>query len=239
MTNKHTIDDIYSALVRYLDTYFIERDLEKTLKLFSTKITGFGTGIDEKAYNLDDFQELFSRDISQAQSTIHYAINKLHIESPQKGVGVVTCELNIKTTILEQELLINNLRLSLLFIKSSKNWLIEHMHISLPTVEHEEQEAYPIKELENRNEVLKRLVDEKTKILKEANQRLEKALNEVKTLRGIIPICSHCKSIRSDDQSWHLIETYIREHSDAEFSHGICPDCVKKIYPDLDINEEK
>jgi hypothetical protein len=62
--------------------------------------------------------------------------------------------------------------------------------------------------------------------------KLECALNEIKTLRGIIPICTHCKNIRADDESWQLIETYISEHSDAEFSHGICPECAKKYYQD-------
>ena len=63
--------------------------------------------------------------------------------------------------------------------------------------------------------------------------------DEIKTLRGIIPICSYCKKIRTDDKSWQLIEAYIREHSDAEFSHGICPECAKKFYPDIEIYEEK
>ncbi|MBW1781484.1 MAG: hypothetical protein JRL30_12185 [Deltaproteobacteria bacterium] len=55
------------------------------------------------------------------------------------------------------------------------------------------------------------------------------ATEEVKTLRGIIPICSSCKKIRDDEGMWNRIETYIREHSEAEFSHGICPECMKKL----------
>ncbi|MBF0530863.1 MAG: PAS domain-containing protein [Deltaproteobacteria bacterium] len=62
---------------------------------------------------------------------------------------------------------------------------------------------------------------------------LEKALNEVKTLRGFISICSNCKKIRTDKGSWEQIEKYIQDHSEASFSHGICPDCVKELYPDL------
>jgi methyl-accepting chemotaxis protein len=61
---------------------------------------------------------------------------------------------------------------------------------------------------------------------------LQQALNEVKTLRGILPICSACKKIRSDQGSWQQIESYIRDHSDAEFTHGICPDCAQRLYPD-------
>ena len=58
------------------------------------------------------------------------------------------------------------------------------------------------------------------------------ALDEVKTLRGIITICSACKKIRTGKESWDQIETYVRAHSEAEFSHGLCPDCIRRLYPD-------
>jgi len=63
-------------------------------------------------------------------------------------------------------------------------------------------------------------------------EELRKTLSEVKTLRGFLPICSSCKKIRSDRGSWQQIESYIRDHSDAEFSHGICPECAKALYPE-------
>lgn len=65
-------------------------------------------------------------------------------------------------------------------------------------------------------------------------KKLEKALSDVKTLGGMLPICSACKRIRDDHGYWNQIETYIRDHSEAEFSHGICPACAKKLYPDFD-----
>ena len=61
---------------------------------------------------------------------------------------------------------------------------------------------------------------------------LQKALVTIKKLHGILPICSSCKKIRDDKGSWNQLETYIREHSEAEFSHGLCPDCAKRLYPD-------
>jgi len=61
-------------------------------------------------------------------------------------------------------------------------------------------------------------------------QHAEKALAEVKTLRGFIPICSSCKKIRNDSGYWQAVDQYIKEHSEAEFTHGICPDCLKKLY---------
>jgi hypothetical protein len=57
-------------------------------------------------------------------------------------------------------------------------------------------------------------------------------LAEVKTLTGIIPICSGCKKIRDDKGFWDQVENYIAHHSLAQFSHGLCPDCIKKYFPE-------
>ncbi|MEY4703974.1 MAG: hypothetical protein RL042_170 [Nitrospirota bacterium] len=67
--------------------------------------------------------------------------------------------------------------------------------------------------------------------LRRSNAELQQALREVKVLRGLIPICASCKKIRNDDGFWQQLEEYIGEHSEAEFSHGICQPCVKKLYP--------
>lgn len=74
--------------------------------------------------------------------------------------------------------------------------------------------------------------------LVQKNAALEKALAEVKALSGLLPICSHCKKIRDDKGYWNQIESYIHKHSEAEFSHGICPECAKKYYPDMDIYDD-
>ncbi|MDH4152820.1 MAG: response regulator [Nitrospira sp.] len=67
--------------------------------------------------------------------------------------------------------------------------------------------------------------------LSRSNEELQQALREVKVLRGLIPICASCKKIRNDGGFWQQIEEYIGEHSEAEFSHGICQPCLKKLYP--------
>jgi PleD family two-component response regulator len=75
------------------------------------------------------------------------------------------------------------------------------------------------------------------KSIEDKNAQLQKALDEVKILSGFLPICSSCKNIRDDKGYWNQIENYISKHSEAEFSHSICPECAKKIYPDLDIHK--
>ncbi len=62
---------------------------------------------------------------------------------------------------------------------------------------------------------------------------LQAALEKVKLLSGFLPICASCKKIRDDQGYWQQIESYIKKHSEAEFSHGICPDCAKVLYPDI------
>ena len=73
----------------------------------------------------------------------------------------------------------------------------------------------------------KRLDAEKERLIGE----LKSALTEIKALRGILPICSSCKKIRDDKGYWQQVEVYVREHSEAEFTHSLCPECAKKLYP--------
>jgi DNA-binding response OmpR family regulator len=61
---------------------------------------------------------------------------------------------------------------------------------------------------------------------------LQAALANIKTLRGLLPICASCKQIRDDRGYWTEVEVYIRDHAEVEFSHGLCPDCAKKLYPE-------
>jgi hypothetical protein len=68
------------------------------------------------------------------------------------------------------------------------------------------------------------------------NKMLQESLSEIEQLRGIIPICSECKNIRSDKGYWHRVEDYIEGHTDVTFSHGTCPECLRKMFPDEDID---
>ena len=75
----------------------------------------------------------------------------------------------------------------------------------------------------------KKIEDERENLI----QELQDALAKIKTLSGLLPICSACKKVRDDNGYWSQIETYISAHSDADFSHSICPDCIKQLYPEL------
>jgi len=94
-------------------------------------------------------------------------------------------------------------------------------------------------ELIHNKENLEEMVQDRTVTLEELNVELEDALCKVKTLSGLLPICAACKKIRDDQGYWNQIELFIRDHSFAEFSHGICPECARKLYPELDLFEDK
>ncbi|NCA83393.1 MAG: hypothetical protein EOM72_11730 [Opitutae bacterium] len=90
-------------------------------------------------------------------------------------------------------------------------------------------------ELRTHKEHLEELVQARTAALEQETRLLQEALANVKVLRGLLPICASCKKIRDDKGYWNQLEGYIQENSDAEFSHGLCPDCVQTLYPDLDL----
>ncbi|MCH7744663.1 MAG: hypothetical protein IIC84_01145 [Chloroflexi bacterium] len=74
---------------------------------------------------------------------------------------------------------------------------------------------------------------EHSRELDESNRALREALDNVKTLRGLLPICASCKSIRDDMGYWNRLESYIEEHTEAEFTHTLCIKCVRNMYPDV------
>lgn len=86
------------------------------------------------------------------------------------------------------------------------------------------------------NERLKLEIDERKKTeekLGELVKELQDALKKVKTLSGLLPICASCKKIRDDRGYWTQVEVYVRDHTEADFTHSICPECAQKLYPDI------
>ncbi len=91
---------------------------------------------------------------------------------------------------------------------------------------------FEIEELRARLQVGVRVLDLQVRLANNVKE-LQETLLEVKTLRGIIPICMHCHKVRRENTDWERIEKYVAEHSEAKFSHGLCPDCHTKYYPEI------
>lgn len=90
---------------------------------------------------------------------------------------------------------------------------------------------FDVGELRARIEVAKRMIETQEQLAAKVRE-LSQALEQIKTLQGILPICSFCKKIRNDQGYWDQVESYIARHSDAHFSHSICPECMKRHYPE-------
>jgi hypothetical protein len=79
----------------------------------------------------------------------------------------------------------------------------------------------------------KKEIEESNAELNQANRELEAAMKEIKTLHGLLPMCSNCKKIRNDQGYWQQVEEYMEHHTQAEFTHSLCPDCISKLYPEI------
>ena len=90
-----------------------------------------------------------------------------------------------------------------------------------------------------RLDALNRILEEKNAMLNRSNRDLEAAISQIDTLNGLLPICSACKKVRDDKGYWSQIEAYIQAHSKAEFTHGICPECAQRLYPDVDLTKDE
>ena len=120
-------------------------------------------------------------------------------------------------------------------IQSYENNLTRYVSlIVIPHIEKEDGAVKGLYMLVSDITERKQIEEERKKIISE----LQEALAKVKTLRGLLPICASCKKIRDDKGYWNRIENYIKDHSEAVFTHGICPECAKELYPKLDLQKD-
>jgi len=130
--------------------------------------------------------------------------------------------------IFEKELNVLEEAKKILSLSVTKDEIIERYSLIINKYEKLLKLIVKVTRISDRTE--SKLIKANEKIEKQ-NRELEKAISEIKTLRGIHPICSYCKKIRDSDGQWVQIEHYIHKHSEAEFSHAICPECMEKLYP--------
>lgn len=174
-------ESIAVAFRTYLETYFVRRDLLAALRLFSTSTSGFGTGADEAMFDARSVAVVVERDMRQAPNEITYTVTRQRAQQLGADAGLALAEVDLRTTIADQELRFKGLRVSVVYRLVGDEWRIEHQHTSLPTAAHGPDESYPVKELEARNAVLARLVAKRT-------AELHAALEEIKALAAIDPL---------------------------------------------------
>jgi len=192
---------------------------------------------------IDHFEEKDdSSDLSMIKARL--AILRIHIdklngvEKPLEDFLMLlsgsdgSSDRNIRTQVLkalsEYHEKLNNMPTALDFIRRYSEEKIE----LLEQTQRKNISMLKLKADYERSEDARLLLEKKAKELEQLNKKLQVALYKIKSLHGMLPICARCKKIRQDNGYWEQIEHYISNHSDATFSHGLCPDCMRELYPD-------
>jgi len=180
MNENFNLKPFSEAIEEYFSAYFTRRDLEGVIRLSHPSLGGFGSGADEVAYEEGEFIKFFKRDIESAPNPLEYVILSQKLYPLDEKTAVFLGELNFRTVIENQELHLNNLRMQIVLHHDGQKVTIAAMHVSFPTQVHGADESFPLKELEDRAQLLIRMVDEKTKSLQEAYSELAEIINKDK-----------------------------------------------------------
>lgn len=218
-------DLIRSLFDEYIEMY-ASRDDHLTAR-FSDNFSGYTGGGDFLVKDRDEWKKITRLDFAQVTERIRIEMLDLSLQDIADTVVVATALFHIHLPIPDHILSKEKVRLVLIFRLESEKWKIAHSGISVPYWGVQEGEVYPLKDLRERNRELEAMVTERT-------AEVNDTLGRVKRLEGLIAICANCHKIRSENNDWHQLERYIGEHSDAVFSHGICPECLDKEMNKLD-----
>ncbi|WP_027331115.1 diguanylate cyclase [Marinimicrobium agarilyticum] len=182
MDNSPTAETLVSAARLYFDTFLCHRDPKASAALASNRITGFGTGARERVYKVEQALDLYRMDVEAIPGPIEYSIRNIQAQGLTDDTGVVLGEMDCHFFHLNQAASLLNIRFTLVMRKLDGRWILEHKHLSQPSQAHEEHEGYPLKELEDRSQVLQRMVKERTRELEETNRQMQRlAITDVLT----------------------------------------------------------
>ncbi len=212
------------------------RNSQAVMETLGNQLNGFGTGVDEVAVDGNKARELYQRDFAQGGPEQRFFIHLIHVHPLGNHAGVTMALFDLHTKLEETEIVWHGLRFSGVWERERGGWKLVHMHLSVAFVEQKEGESYPLSELQDRNLRLEEEVKLRTLLLQkehlnllESNRRLHKALENVRTLEGLLSMCSYCKKIREDSGNWLELESYLKTHTKADISHGICSECLDRI----------
>ncbi|MFC1898444.1 response regulator [Candidatus Cloacimonadota bacterium] len=202
-----------------IEMTMLRHESQKALKLSNTKFESLFMGIPEPAVYLDNTYRIV--DINK-RFTEFFGYNLDEVR------GKLILDLIVPETRIKEakELTLNSKSCFIDTVRKNKAGELLDVAISSAQIKVDEKQTGTFiiyKDISKRKEI----EEEREKLISD----LKHALEDVKTLSGLIPICSHCKKVRDDSGYWEQVEYYLAKYTNADFSHGICPDCMKQYYP--------
>lgn len=224
-SDHQKIRELFDAYLRM----YASRD-DRLTAWFSDNFSGFAGGGNVLVKTREEWVAVTRQDFAQVKESIRIELKDLSLQSLSDTVAIATAFFTIHLPIQDSILSRETARLVLVF-RREEDWKICHSSISIPYGLVGEGEVYPLKELVGRTQMLETMVAERTAELEAKNLKLAEAMASIRTLKGLVPICAACKKIRDDAGYWHQVEIYVHDHTEAEFSHGLCPDCIPRYFP--------
>ena len=196
--------ELREAFEHYCRVYFRERDLSSVLATITPTITGFGAGADERVLP-GEGAAIMRRDIEQCPAPIDFKPRQIHVDVLVGDCGVAFSEFDLTADIGGQPFCLNGVRLSGVFVRRDAKWLLAHLHVSMPWQPLAEGEAYPLRELEERNRELEAMVNQRT-------EELRRALDDVRRMARIDSVTGLANRVAFDENISREI-AYARRYS--------------------------
>ena len=210
---------------------------KKLLPLFAPQEKGHLSKSQDILNTVQDFIAMAIEGKAGLVNTADLAVAYHPINECDWGLAITRNQHELYLPIYEKMAVIGSLSLAIYLVILSVFWFLLKPLAGRILMHTDELE----KKVQEKTAVLHREIADRKKAELDKEEKiveLREAMLKIKTLGGMLPICSICKKIRDDQGYWNQIESYIREHSEAEFSHSICPECAKKLYPDLKLRQD-
>lgn len=225
---EEELSDVWRHL---MEIVFEKRDLDGYIARCRSDLTLIGTGLDEYATTREHSVQLTRRDLNQAPEPLGIHFHDLSVQMVTEDVAVVQSQATIDGVIGDQLFVAENARMSGVLHRQGEEWKLVHMHNSLPNRSQAEGEAYPIQQLSERRRRIDSEADQPPDLRERAAEDWRMALERIRQLTSLLHLCTSCRKIEDEGGHWTTLESYVERNAEVDFSHGLCPDCLRQIYP--------
>lgn len=228
MTNT---DELLSAWQNIIYFGFQAPNLSQFLALCDKDFSLIGTGLDEYAVDAQAALDLTRRDFEQSPEALQVDCYHQKAQWITEDVGVVQTQCTLHGMLDGDLFLAENLRMSAVLHRQADGWRLVQLHTSFPDQEQRAGEAFPMRLLAERNRRLRRELEKQSGVLHSVREELESALHRIRDLTQLVTVCSKCRQMEDGHGHWMHWEELLEQNSGTIFTHGLCPTCLKELYP--------